>query len=461
MRARDRGCVDCGSTDLLRYDHVPDYEQSRHTVVDELELRCAPCHHKRHAKQKAAEAALRFQAALVSHVTDAIIATTDDGIVTSWNPAAESIYGKSAAQAIGQTATDVVGATLDPAAIVNASGVVRSTHHHANGSALAIRVSAAAMDGGFVLVCTDQTALRKAEAHFTTVVSGLEESVLVVGQNGTVISANPAALRLLESLDRELVDEDPQYSARPLYDADGNSVPAQYHPIALTFRTRRPITGRVFGIDRADGERVWLEGTCSLLDPDDPLSPVLASFSDITEKLAIKQRLEYEATHDPLTGLANRTFVLASLGAALDSPDPRPLAIAFIDLDDFKVINDSLGHNVGDKVLAIAAQRIRGVVRRNDLVGRLGGDEFIALLLDSGDREDTDRLIKRIREALIEPISAGNRGLHIDASIGIVTVAAGDSRTAEDLLRDADIAMYQAKKSGPGRTEYFTTAHRS
>ncbi len=283
---------------------------------------------------------------------------------------------------------------------------------------------------------------------------------MVVGHNGTVISANRAALRLLESLDWDLVDKEPTYSARPLYDADGNSVPAEDHPIALTFRTRRPITGSVFGIDRSDGKRVWLEGTCSLLDPDDPLSPVLASFSDITEQLAIKHRLEYEATHDPLTGLANRTFVLERLCAALGSADPRPLAIAFIDLDDFKVINDSLGHNIGDTVLASAAQRIRGVVRRNDLVGRLGGDEFIALLLDSGEREDIDRLIKRIREALIEPISAGRRRLRIDASIGVVTVAPGDSRTAEDLLRDADIAMYQAKKTGSGRTEYFTDAYR-
>ncbi|WP_235678708.1 PAS domain-containing protein [Mycolicibacterium aubagnense] len=141
--------------------------------------------------QKAAQATLRYQAALVEHVSDAIIGTAADGTVTAWNPAAETIYQRPAELTLGLPIAAAVGAALDPAAIVAAGGVHNTTHHTAEGRALAIRVSAAAMESGYVLVCSDRTALRRAEQHFQTVVESLHRGVMVIDPLGRIESANP------------------------------------------------------------------------------------------------------------------------------------------------------------------------------------------------------------------------------------------------------------------------------
>ena len=146
--------------------------------------------------RKAAEAALRCRAALATRVSDAIIATTFTGIVTDWNPAAEAIYRRPVARARGLPASEAVGAPLDPAAIIAHGGIVHSTHHAADGAALAVRVSATATDNGYLLVCTDQTALRHAEQHFQTVVNTLDYGVSIIGSDGRVESSNPAAQRI-------------------------------------------------------------------------------------------------------------------------------------------------------------------------------------------------------------------------------------------------------------------------
>ncbi|PRC48799.1 hypothetical protein C6A85_78000, partial [Mycobacterium sp. ITM-2017-0098] len=121
------------------------------------------------SERRAAEAALRYQAALVNHVSDAIIGTTAQGTVTSWNPAAESIYSRSAPDAIGRPISAVVGADLEPATVVASGGILQATHHAFDGRVLDVRVSAAAMADGYVLVCSDLTALRRAEQHFEAV----------------------------------------------------------------------------------------------------------------------------------------------------------------------------------------------------------------------------------------------------------------------------------------------------
>ncbi|MFJ4654846.1 diguanylate cyclase domain-containing protein [Nocardia sp. NPDC088792] len=392
---------------------------------------------------------------LVEQVSDAVITVAADGSVTDWNPAARTIYGRSAEAAIGRPVAEILGAPIDLARLTADCGGIHATHRRSDGSTVAVRVSAVAVDGEYVLVCRTVTALLAAERHYAAVVAGLEDGVIVIGRDGTIISANPAATRLLG-----LPENSPpslSYLDFSLFDAEGNPVPAQERPITRILRTGAPMAGEVYSVERADGQRLWLTGSCTLLDPGNPRSPILASFSDITAQRAAEQRLEYEATHDPLTHLPNRTMVLTRLQAALCAPDPEPLAIAFIDLDGFKAINDSLGHHVGDTVLHVAAQRLQQVVHCNDLVGRLGGDEFVALLLDGAEQHDPDTLIRHLRRALREPIVVDGCGLRIDASFGFITVPAADNRTAEDLLRAADLAMYQAKKADPGHTEFFRT----
>jgi len=411
--------------------------------------------------QKTAEATLRYQAALVNHVSDAIIATTFTGMVTSWNPAAEAIYRRPAAKALALPVSEAVGAPLDPVAVVAGGGVLHTTHRALDGTALAVRVSAAAMDNGYVLACSDQTALRRAEKHFQTVVSSLDDGVVVVGCDGRIESVNPAALRILGIRAGDPVyDKANRAAAFPVYGSDGQPLGRDKRPLQQILRGREQLEGNyVMGVDRADnGERVWLSSSCRLLNPDDPgHSAALISFTDITAQRMASERLAYEASHDALTGLPNRAHIVGRLSAALDAGDRDAVAaVLFVDLDNLKTVNDSLGHDAGDDLIRIAAQRLRHGVRAGDVVARLGGDEFVAVLCGPVGDTDLNGLAARIHAVLDEPVVIAGTSLRIGASIGVALIEDNDRRCADEVLRDADLAMYVAKTDGRGRTHYFT-----
>lgn len=409
--------------------------------------------------QKAAKAALRCQAALASHVSDAIIATTSTGVVTNWNPAAEAIYRRPASRALALPASEAVGAPLDPAAIIAHGGIVDSTHHAADGAALAVRVSATAIDNGYVLVCTDQTALRRAEQHLQTVVNTLDYGVSIIGSDGCIESSNPAAQRMFGA-HAEILENPPGNRALdyPIYDTTGHLVGADRHPLSQIAQTGTPISDYVFGVDRFDGQRVWLSASYRLLNPDDPEhSAVLISLRDITAQRTASERLAYEATHDSLTGLPNRAQAVTWVTEALEAGGHDVLAaVLFIDLDNLKRVNDSLGHHAGDDVLRSAAQRLRRAVRSDDVVARLGGDEFVALLIGEIARPDLDALADRLHTTLAEPVVVEGVTFRIGGSIGIVVIENNDLRGAAEILRDADTAMYEAKATGRGKSHYFT-----
>ena len=174
----------------------------------------------------------------------------------------------------------------------------------------------------------------------------------------------------------------------------------------------------------------------------------VGTIEDITERLAFEARLAHQANHDPLTGLPNRTL-LAEHVAARFRPGAGHLACIFLDLDNFKVVNDSLGHAAGDQLLVELASRLRATVRPGDLVARFGGDEFVVVCQDVG-QDAAVALAERIGEALRRPIALGGVELRPAASVG-VTVQTAEHAAAEDIIRDCDIAMYQAKAAGKGR----------
>ncbi|QRP45605.1 EAL domain-containing protein [Amycolatopsis sp. FDAARGOS 1241] len=400
--------------------------------------------------------ALKSQAAVVSHVSDAVVATTLEGVVTSWNPAAETVYGWPAGEALGRPVREVLGADLNPREVRRAGGVVQQTHHHRGGATLLIRVSAAEMNDGYVLVCADETARRRAEQHYRTVVAALDEGVLVVGPDGLIESVNPAASRILGAAPETLIGV--PCSTLVLFDESGHRIPEDELPSISTRRTGIPQNGLILRLRRPDGRDVWVSLTSRLLNTDDPVGvSVVTSFTDITERRAISARLAHDATHDPLTRLANRTLVLDRLDRRGRS---TPATVLFLDLDKFKVINDSLGHSVGDQVLRIVGERLRRATASTDVVGRFGGDEFVVVTRGATSEAEVRALAGHLRSVLAEPISVRGRELHVDASIGIVLVGPGDQRSAEDLLRDADVAMYQAKALGRGRYEFFDVALR-
>ncbi len=408
--------------------------------------------------QKEAEAGLRFQAALVGHASDAIMATSPDGLVTSWNPAAEAVYGHHLEDVLGLPVSEVVGAPMDPREVVATGGVQQATHFRADGAALAVRVSAAEMFDGYVLMCADETAQRRAETEFATVVESLDEGVLVVGPGGRIELANTAAHRIAGAPDGSLVGLESR--TLRLHDEKGASVPVDDLPSARVRRSGRVETGRVVQVRRRDGAHRWLSLTSGpLMAPGQSVPSVLTSFADITERRAISERLAYEATHDPLTRLANRTLALDHLRRTIGDP-AATTTVLFIDLDKFKIINDSLGHTVGDQVLRIIGERLRAVAGSSDLVGRLGGDEFLVITTGYTEAAEVRALADHLQRHLAESLTVYGRELHINTSIGIVMAEPGDGRSADELLEDSDLAMYQAKTFGPGRYAFYEPAMR-
>jgi diguanylate cyclase (GGDEF)-like protein/PAS domain S-box-containing protein len=174
----------------------------------------------------------------------------------------------------------------------------------------------------------------------------------------------------------------------------------------------------------------------------------VGTIEDITDRLAFEAKLAHQANHDPLTGLPNRTL-LAQYVAERFRPGAGRLACLFLDLDNFKVVNDSLGHTAGDELLVEVADRLRATVRPGDLVARFGGDEFV-VVCENVDEEAVVALAGRVSEALARPMRLGGVDIRPYASVG-VTVQTAEHAAAEELIRDCDIAMYQAKAGGKGR----------
>ncbi|MBV9492612.1 MAG: EAL domain-containing protein [Acidobacteria bacterium] len=207
-----------------------------------------------------------------------------------------------------------------------------------------------------------------------------------------------------------------------------------------------------------DGSWRWmLSRGLAVRDTNGVAMRIAGSQTDITDRKLAVERLTYDAFHDSLTGLPNRALFMDRLGRAMEATrrhQERLFAVLFLDLDRFKVINDSLGHTFGDRLLISVAARLRQVIRSSDTVARLGGDEFTVLLEGIESVTDAVRTAQRIHEALQVAFSFDEREIFTTASIGIALSPTGYDRP-EDVLRDADIAMYRAKARGKARHEVF------
>jgi diguanylate cyclase (GGDEF)-like protein/PAS domain S-box-containing protein len=210
---------------------------------------------------------------------------------------------------------------------------------------------------------------------------------------------------------------------------------------------------------RKDDTTVWVEQRLSLVRGEDGrIISVEGIARDVTERKLAEERLERQALHDDLTTLPNRRLLRDRISQALAHAerDRCLVAVVFLDLDRFKLINDSWGHAEGDKVLVAVADRLRGVVRGSDTVARFGGDEFVVVREAIGSCEEVSGYLERLTSEVQRPIVLGNNELIVSASVGVALGGAGD--TPEVMLRDADAAMYKAKARGTSRPEIATQA---
>ncbi|HEU5108785.1 MAG TPA: GGDEF domain-containing protein, partial [Micromonosporaceae bacterium] len=172
--------------------------------------------------------------------------------------------------------------------------------------------------------------------------------------------------------------------------------------------------------------------------------------ADITEAVHMREELTERATYDELTGSLNRASTMIAMDRAMRDESTQGTGVVFVDLDDFKKVNDDLGHAAGDRLLAHVAARLTEVVRDRDLVGRLGGDEFLVILRDVASRDQALALGHRLAAGLGEPVRIGDQDVVAQASLGVAWCAPGTG-SAEELIARADTAMYRSKAYGSGR----------
>ena len=203
------------------------------------------------------------------------------------------------------------------------------------------------------------------------------------------------------------------------------------------------------------GEELWFNLRISALDVDG--LGALVTHNDITSRKRAEMQLAHQALHDPLTGLPNRTLFLDRLSLALARMErsPATVAVLFIDLDKFKVVNDSLGHDAGDQLLVSVAGRLRAALRPGDTAARFGGDEFTVLCEGITSESDAVMIAERINDAVLRPFTLEEGETCLSSSIGIA-MASGHDDVPEALIRDADTAMYRAKQRGEARYELFS-----
>ncbi|MER6418583.1 EAL domain-containing protein [Streptomyces sp. NPDC001137] len=291
-------------------------------------------------------------------------------------------------------------------------------------------------------------ALHATEARFRAVFEGAAIGIGIADLEGRILQVNGALTRMFGITDAMAYGRRVQEWTHP---EDAPQTWKLYDELVRGEREHYHVEKAFY---RPDGTVLWTNLTVSLLrDADGNPQYQLALMEDTTERRLLNLRLRYEATHDALTGLPNRTFFFERLEKALGAGQGQRYGLCYLDLDGFKTVNDSLGHAAGDRLLVEVADRLQGCATApGEMVARLGGDEFVALTTGTDTEREVDELAARIMNALVAPISIDGRELTVRGSIGIVEGPAGERSPAE-VLRSADITMYRAKSAGGNRFE--------
>ena len=294
-----------------------------------------------------------------------------------------------------------------------------------------------------------EESLRASEERYRTVIERATDGIYIYDfRTKRILESNTALQNMLGYTSEEI-------SGLTIYDLIANSRES------IDLNTPRISEGRsVFLGERRyrhkDGSLRDVESSVTLIPYGDEVEGACCIVHDITERKALERQLSHQAFHDPLTGLPNRLLLTEHIEHALARARRRKnrIAVLFMDLDNFKDVNDSLGHGAGDQLLISVAEVLRKTVRPEDTVARFGGDEITVLLEEVTDTRDAVRVAERIEEALRAPITIAGHELFVGVSIGIATSLSGRDRP-EKLISQADMAMYRAKRAGRARHEVF------
>ncbi|MVO89796.1 EAL domain-containing protein [Streptomyces sp. p1417] len=295
--------------------------------------------------------------------------------------------------------------------------------------------------------------LAQKENHFRSLVQGSSDVIMIAAPSGILRYVSPAAAGVYGREADELI---------------GSELATLIHPEDLgrvVHEVRRFLTANPVEEPTTRIECRFRSGTGDWLNVESTVNRhhggLIFNSRDVTERVRLQAQLQHNAEHDPLTDLPNRALFTRRVAAALGGRrvTDRGTAVLFIDLDGFKAVNDTIGHQAGDELLIMAAQRLQEAVRNSDTASRLGGDEFAALIVGDGTRDQAARekhifeLADRLRIRLSQPYEIGGNDVRVAASIGVAFAEPGVG--AGELLRNADLAMYRAKAAGKGRVELY------
>jgi diguanylate cyclase (GGDEF)-like protein/PAS domain S-box-containing protein len=305
---------------------------------------------------------------------------------------------------------------------------------------------------------TEELVRRQSEARFSSLVQNSSDVVLVVDADSTIRYMSPSVERVLGHSANSLEGTrltgliHPEDKANVLQFLSAGGREDDGHPALTEFRMRHQ-------------DDFWLnvEALRTNLLHDENVKGIVLNTRDVSERKAFEEQLAHQAFHDSVTGLANRALFKDRVEHALERQgrDGDFVTVLFLDLDDFKTINDSLGHAAGDRLLAEVGDRVKSTLRAADTAARLGGDEFAILLEDGGDGVDAAEVAARILARLEGPFYLEGKEVFVRGSIGIASAdhsRASGPEGAEELLRNADVAMYMAKEAGKGRYQVFEPA---
>jgi len=425
--------------------------------------------HERLKESEAAARAAREELEMVIEGSPLAIYTRDvDGVVTSWNPAAERIFGWPADEAIGHLLR-----TLPPGEEVFSErlrqrvlGGEQFVHEDVrrvrrDGGSIYISTTLAPLKGpggevhGYVTIAADITQRKRTEESLrlaARVFDSSNDGIVITLPDATIVAVNEAFTRITGYGAEEAIGRDPRllqsgWQTDEFYEAMRES-------LATTGQWRGEIWDR-----RKDGE-LYAQWTSisTVRDDEGRVTHYVAVLSDVTARKVAEERLDHLATHDPLTDLANRTLfherARQALARAARSGDI--VAVFFLDLDNFKVINDTLGHFVGDRLLQETARRLAAELRGADTVARQGGDEFTVLLEGLASPDEAAAVARKLLETLAKPFQVEGHEVFVTASLGI-NLYPNDAGNLDDLLRNADVAMYHAKEQGRNSFRFYSS----
>jgi diguanylate cyclase (GGDEF)-like protein/PAS domain S-box-containing protein len=415
------------------------------------------------SQRRRAEAQAARLAAIVASSDDAIVGQDLDGRIVSWNQGAERLYGYPAAEAIGRHVsmlTPTGGADRLPRVLDEIRSGGRVAHYETlrvrrDGRRIAVSLSVSpVIDARGEVVGTSAIArdvseaslarerLCASEARYRLLFERNLAGVYRATPEGRLVDCNDAFARLLG------------YETRVEALAGGWDELAGDLGRRLVSELRRcgSLRNLELRLQRRDGSLCWALCNHALLTDADGTEHLEGSLVDVTERKRIQDQIEFRALHDPLTSLANRAFLSERLRVEIAQArrTGHRLALMFLDLDDFKAVNDTLGHASGDVVLQQAAARLRDSVRQADCVARVGGDEFVVLLPFVQAGSDAAGVARELIRVLDQPFLLDGREIRLGASIGIA-VFPEHGEDGDALVRNADAAMYAAKQAGRGR----------